>query len=83
LVSTSGTKSSGRGVVLESRPPELFVIRESRKHVSKNFERWKELAACAAAEQDSARLTEIASEMNLTLIQKILTSDPLAVETLE
>ena len=51
--------------------------------MSKNFERWKELAACAAAEQDSARLTEIASEMNLTLIQKILTSDPLAVETLE
>jgi hypothetical protein len=51
--------------------------------VSKNFERWKELATCAAAEQDSARLTEIASEMNLTLIQKTLTPDLLAVETLE
>jgi hypothetical protein len=38
--------------------------------VSKKFERWKELAARCLGEQDPAKLTELASEMNLVLTQK-------------
>ena len=38
--------------------------------MSKNFERWKELAALAVREQDPAKLTELATEMNLVLNQK-------------
>jgi hypothetical protein len=38
--------------------------------VSKNFERWKELATLTSKEQDSAKLTELAKEMNLVLTQK-------------
>jgi hypothetical protein len=44
--------------------------------VSENFERWKELAALCLDEQDPAKLTELASEMNLVLIQKIARLDP-------
>jgi hypothetical protein len=44
--------------------------------VSKNFERWNELAARCLDEQDSAKLTELASEMNLVLIQKTPRLDP-------
>jgi hypothetical protein len=36
----------------------------------KNFERCKELAALAVREQDPAKLTELATEMNLVLNQK-------------
>jgi hypothetical protein len=39
--------------------------------VSKNFERWKELATLTSREQDPAKLTELATEMNLVLTQKI------------
>ena len=38
--------------------------------MSKNFERWKELATLTSKEQDPARLTELATEMNLVLNQK-------------
>jgi hypothetical protein len=38
--------------------------------VSKDFERWKELAILCLREQNPARLTELASEMNLLLTQK-------------
>jgi hypothetical protein len=38
--------------------------------VSKKFERWKELAARCLGEQDPAKLTELANEMNLVLTQK-------------
>jgi len=38
--------------------------------MSKNFERWKELATLTSQEQDPARLTELATEMNLVLSQK-------------
>jgi hypothetical protein len=38
--------------------------------VSKNFERWKELAAQCLGEQDPAKLAELANEMNLVLTQK-------------
>jgi hypothetical protein len=35
--------------------------------LSKNFERWKELAALCLIEQDPQKLTELASEMNQAL----------------
>jgi hypothetical protein len=41
--------------------------------MSKRFERWKELAARCLGEQDPAKLTELANEMNLVLTQKVLT----------
>jgi hypothetical protein len=44
--------------------------------MSKNFERWKELAALTSKEQDPAKLTELASEMNLVLTQKTQYLDP-------
>jgi hypothetical protein len=44
--------------------------------VSKNFERWKELAAQCCGEQDPAKLTELANEMNLILAQKTPYLDP-------
>jgi hypothetical protein len=48
----------------------------NQDYVSKNFERWKELAARCLDEQDPAKLTELASEMNLVLIQKTPRLDP-------
>jgi hypothetical protein len=39
--------------------------------VSKKFERWKELASLTSKEQDPAKLTELAHEINLVLTQKI------------
>jgi len=39
--------------------------------VSKTFERWKELASLTSREQDPAKLTELAHEINLVLTQKI------------
>jgi hypothetical protein len=51
--------------------------------VSKYFERWKELAALTSKEQDPARLTQLASEMNLVLIQKTPYLDPPLREPLE
>jgi hypothetical protein len=39
--------------------------------VSKNFERWKELASLTSKEQDPAKLTELAHEINLVLTQKM------------
>jgi hypothetical protein len=44
--------------------------------VSKKFERWKELAARCLGEQDPAKLTELANEMNLVLAQKTPHLDP-------
>jgi hypothetical protein len=44
--------------------------------VSKNFERWKELATLTSKEQDPAKLTELATEMNLVLNQKPPHLDP-------
>jgi hypothetical protein len=39
-------------------------------HVSKNFERWKELATLCLGEQDPTKLMELAKEMNLALTQR-------------
>ena len=44
--------------------------------MSKNFERWKELATLTSKEQDPAKLTELATEMNLVLNQKPPHLDP-------
>jgi hypothetical protein len=44
--------------------------------MSKKFERWKELAARCLGEQDPAKLTELANEMNLVLTQKTPHIDP-------
>ncbi len=44
--------------------------------MSKKFERWKELASLTSREQDPAKLTELAHEMNLILTQKIPYLDP-------
>jgi hypothetical protein len=44
--------------------------------MSKNFERWKELATLTSKEQDPAKLTELATEMNLVLSQKTQNLDP-------
>ena len=44
--------------------------------MSKKFERWKELASLTSREQDSAKLTELAHEINLVLTQKIPHLDP-------
>jgi len=44
--------------------------------VSKKFERWKKLAARCFGEQDPAKLTEPANEMNLVLTQKTPHLDP-------
>jgi hypothetical protein len=48
---------------------ELFLIAEMRI-MSKHFERWKQLAALTAKEQDPAKLTELAHEINFVLKQK-------------
>ena len=44
--------------------------------MSKNFERWKELAALCLGERDPAKLTELANEINLVLTQKTPHLDP-------
>ena len=58
----------------EYAPPHCLVqlscISRNQDYVSKNFERWKELAALTSKEQDSAKLTELAKEMHLVLTQK-------------
>ena len=57
--------------------PSLFVFGEI--NMSTNFERWKELATLCLQERDPARLTELASEMNLALTQKTPTIHPSVV----
>jgi hypothetical protein len=58
----------------EYAPPHYLVqlscVSRNQDYVSKNFERWKELATLTSKEQDSAKLTELAKEMNLVLTEK-------------
>jgi hypothetical protein len=42
-----------------------------------NFERWKQLSALASKEQDPAKLTDLARELNVVLNQKTQTLDSL------
>jgi hypothetical protein len=51
--------------------------------MSEKFEQWRELAARCLSEQDCAKLTELATEMNLVLTQKAPHLDPLLSERLE
>ncbi len=50
--------------------PKICRIEGNQDDVSKNFERWKELAARCLGEQDPEKLTELANEMNFVLTQK-------------
>ena len=54
------------------------LTRRNQDRVSMNFERWKQLAALASKEQDPARLTDLARELNLVLTEKTQTLDSLA-----
>ena len=45
-------------------------LRRGEMMMSGHFERWKELAALCLQEQDPAKLTALANEMNLALTQK-------------
>jgi len=51
--------------------------------VSKHFERWKELASLTSKEQDPAKLTELAHEINLVLTRRTPYLDPPLREPLE
>ena len=44
--------------------------------MSKQFERWKELATLTSREQDPVKLAELANEMNLVLTRKAQYVDP-------
>lgn len=51
--------------------------------MSIKFERWKELAALCLGEHDPAKLTKLATEINLTLTERTPQLDPLLREPLE
>jgi len=71
----NATNGVGRHVGrLQSLNPQQ--IERIQDYVSKNFERWKELAAQCLGEQDPAKLTELANEMNLVLTRKTPQLDP-------
>jgi hypothetical protein len=53
----------------------LGSIRRNQDYVSLNFERWKQLSALASKEQDPAKLTDLARELNIVLTQKTQTLD--------
>ena len=59
-----------------SSGPTLPIYREIRTIMSTKFERWTELASLTAREQDPAKLTELAHEINLVLTQKVPDLDP-------
>jgi hypothetical protein len=60
---------------LEERP-KICRIERNQDYISKNFERWKELAGRCLGERDPAKLAELAGEMNLVLTQKTPYLDP-------
>jgi hypothetical protein len=60
---------------LEERP-KICRIERNQDYMSKNFERWKELAGRCLGERDPAKLAELAGEMNLVLTQKTPYLDP-------
>ena len=55
---------------------ELFRTGRNEDYVSKHFDRWRELAALCLREQDPAKLTELAHEINFVLAQKTPHLDP-------
>jgi len=64
---------------------ERFVklVAEEMDYVSKHFERWEKLADLTSKEQDSAKLTELAHEINLVLALRAPYLDPPLRESLE
>jgi len=58
-------------------------MRRNQDYVSMNFERWKQLSALASKEQDPAKLTDLARELNVVLNQKTQTLDSLPGEPSE
>ena len=56
--------------LLDEKDAEITILlRRGEKIMSGHFERWKELAALCLKEQDPAKLTALANEMNLALTQ--------------
>jgi hypothetical protein len=60
----------GREELRLGERPKICRIERNQDYMSKNFERWKELAGRCLGEQDPATLAELAGEMNLVLTQK-------------
>ena len=65
-----GPSSPGSGTASNASSRAFSLAGRNEDYVSKNFERWKELATQTSKEQDPAKLTELATEMNLVLNQK-------------
>ena len=61
---------------MPGRVSQALCIERNQDYMSRNFERWKELAARCLGEQDPGKLTELANEMNLILTQKTPYIDP-------
>ena len=55
---------------------ELLHTGRNEDYVSKHFDRWQELAALCLREQDPAKLTELANEMNFVLVRQTPHLDP-------
>jgi hypothetical protein len=70
LTSDYNVDRAGREKSRLGERPKICRIERNQDYMSKNFERWKELAARCLGEQDPAKLTELANEMNLILTQK-------------
>jgi hypothetical protein len=70
LISDYNVGRVGREKLRLRERPKICRIERNQDYMSKNFERWKELAARCLGEQDPAKLTELANEMNLMLTPK-------------
>jgi hypothetical protein len=55
----------------------LGSIGRNQDYLSMNFEQWEQLSALASKEQDPAKLTDLARELNVVLNQKTQTLDSL------
>ena len=55
----------------------LGRVRRNQDYVSMNFEQWQQLSALASKEQDPAKLTDLARELNVVLNQKTQALDSL------
>jgi len=64
-------------LLLDVKDAEITaLLRRGEMMMSGHFERWKELAALCLQEQDPAKLTALANEMNLALTQNAPYLDP-------
>jgi hypothetical protein len=53
----------------------VYFRDRKQDYASKHFERWKELAAKVSTEQNSARLAQLANEMNIA-VQRVDSHNP-------